>query len=78
MAPARWGPPDRPYHRAIWHGTRSEPGDRPDPGVHPALLAISESEVLAAAAEVTAAAPQISDDPIRTARVATPANNQAT
>jgi ADP-heptose:LPS heptosyltransferase len=46
MSPARWGPPDRPYHRPIWHGTRSEPGDRPDPGVHPALLAVSEDEVL--------------------------------
>lgn len=48
MSPARWGPPaGRPQHRALWHGTRSEPGDRP--GVHPALLAITEAEVLAAA-----------------------------
>jgi ADP-heptose:LPS heptosyltransferase len=57
MSPARWGPPpDRPYHRAIWHGTRSEPGDRPEPGVHPALLAIDVPEVLTAAAEVDQAA----------------------
>jgi ADP-heptose:LPS heptosyltransferase len=49
MSPARWGPPDRPYHRPLWHGARSEPGDRPGP-VHPALLAIGEEEVLAAAA----------------------------
>jgi ADP-heptose:LPS heptosyltransferase len=50
MSPTRWGPPDRPYHRALWHGTRSEPGDRPGPP-HPALLAIGAEEVLAAAAE---------------------------
>lgn len=55
MPPARWGPPDRPYHRPIWHGARSEPGDQPGPDVHPALLAIREQEVLAAADEVGAA-----------------------
>jgi len=50
MSPARWGPPpSRPYHRVIWHGTRSEPGDSSDPGVHPALLRVSVDEVLAAA-----------------------------
>jgi len=49
MSPARWGPPDRPYHRPLWHGIRSEPGDRPGPS-HPALLAIGAEEVLAAAA----------------------------
>jgi ADP-heptose:LPS heptosyltransferase len=53
MSPARWGPPDRPYHRPIWHGTRSEPGDAAGPGVHPALLAVGEREVLAAARAVT-------------------------
>jgi ADP-heptose:LPS heptosyltransferase len=48
MSPARWGPPPgRPQHRAIWHGTRSERGDAPGPGVHPALLAVSPDEVLA-------------------------------
>ncbi|GAB2565850.1 hypothetical protein Aab01nite_46990 [Paractinoplanes abujensis] len=55
MSPARWGPPARPQHRAIWHGTRSEPGDSPGPRVHPALLAIEPDEVLAAAREVTGA-----------------------
>lgn len=52
MSPARWGPPVRAYHRPIWHGTRSEPGDSTEPGVHPALLAIGEPEVLAAVGEV--------------------------
>jgi ADP-heptose:LPS heptosyltransferase len=52
MSPARWGPPDRPYHRAIWHGTRAEPGDAAGPGVHPALLLIEPGEVLAAASDV--------------------------
>jgi ADP-heptose:LPS heptosyltransferase len=53
MSPARWGPPPgRPYHRAIWHGVRSERGDAPGPDIHPALLAIGVDEVLVAAAEV--------------------------
>ncbi|BAL90230.1 putative glycosyltransferase [Actinoplanes missouriensis 431] len=52
VSPARWGPPeDRPWHRPIWHGTRSERGDLPGP-VHPALLAVTVDEVLAAAEEV--------------------------
>jgi ADP-heptose:LPS heptosyltransferase len=57
MSPARWGPPPgRPWHRAIWHGRRSEPGDSPEPGVHPALLAIDTAEVLAAVSQLSAAA----------------------
>jgi ADP-heptose:LPS heptosyltransferase len=53
VPPSRWGPPpDRPYHRALWHGTRAEPGDAPGPDVHPALLRIRVDEVLAAAGEV--------------------------
>ncbi|MCM4079588.1 glycosyltransferase family 9 protein [Paractinoplanes hotanensis] len=50
MSPERWGPPARPQHRTIWHGTRSEPGDSTEPGVHPALLAVEPGEVLDAAA----------------------------
>ncbi|WP_250037496.1 glycosyltransferase family 9 protein [Paractinoplanes maris] len=49
MSPRRWGPPARPEHRTIWHGTRSEPGDSMEPGVHPALLAIEPGEVIDAA-----------------------------
>jgi ADP-heptose:LPS heptosyltransferase len=53
MSPARWGPPPaRPYHRAIWHGTRAERGDAPGAPIHPALLLIGVEEVLAAAGEV--------------------------
>ena len=56
MAPARWGPPPgRPYHHAIWHGTRSERGDLPGP-VHPALLAVTPDEVLTATDQVQHAA----------------------
>ena len=52
VPPRRWGPPpDRPQHRAIWHGTRAERGDSTAPGVHPALLKITVDEVLAAADE---------------------------
>jgi ADP-heptose:LPS heptosyltransferase len=52
MSPARWGPPPRPYHRVIWHGTHSEPGDSIEPVVHPALLAVSVAEVIAVADSV--------------------------
>jgi hypothetical protein len=57
VSPSRWGPPgDRPYHRALWHGTRSERGDLPGP-VHPALLATTPDEVLTAVAEVLSVPP---------------------
>jgi ADP-heptose:LPS heptosyltransferase len=53
VPPRRWGPPpDRAYHRAIWHGTRVDPGDAPDGDPHPALLAVEPREVLAAAVDV--------------------------
>jgi ADP-heptose:LPS heptosyltransferase len=56
VPPRRWGPPpDRAYHRAVWHGTRAERGDTMDPGVHPALLRVSVDEVLTAAGEVEGA-----------------------
>ncbi|MFF5232183.1 glycosyltransferase family 9 protein [Dactylosporangium sp. NPDC000521] len=56
MSPARWGPPaGRPRHHAIWHGTRSEPGDAPSGDPHPALLRITPGEVLTSAAQVLTA-----------------------
>ena len=37
IAPASWGPPQRPYHRVLWNGTTGDPhANRVDPG----LLAI--------------------------------------
>jgi ADP-heptose:LPS heptosyltransferase len=54
VAPGLWGPPpDRPRHRALWHGAVA--GDAPGDAAygsapHPALLRITEAEVLAAAA----------------------------
>ena len=52
MSPERWGPPGRPYHRAIWHGAVAERGDAPGGPIHPALLLIGVDEVLAAAGDV--------------------------
>jgi ADP-heptose:LPS heptosyltransferase len=48
--PAEWGPPDRPEHLVLWHGTgRGQPrADRVDP----ALLAVQVPEVLAAVTTV--------------------------
>jgi len=52
VPPRLWGPPpDRPYHRAIWHGTRADPGDAPGREPHPALLRITPDEVIQAAEE---------------------------
>jgi ADP-heptose:LPS heptosyltransferase len=48
MSPQRWGPPPGSRSVPLWHGVRSEPGDSMDAGVHPALLAVSVPEVLAA------------------------------
>lgn len=47
-SPAAWGPPpDRPWHRVLWHGRGGDPhGGVTDPG----LLAIAPREVLAAIA----------------------------
>ncbi len=59
MPPASWGPPaGRREHRVIWHGDlagRSAQDRQP----HPALLAITVEEVLAAVGEVMGAAPQV-------------------
>jgi ADP-heptose:LPS heptosyltransferase len=57
VPPRLWGPPpQRPYHRAIWHGRRADPGDDPGPAPHPALLAITAEEVVDAAYEAERAA----------------------
>jgi ADP-heptose:LPS heptosyltransferase len=55
MSPRRWGPPPgRAEHVAIWHGHTAEPGDTPGDRPHPALLAVTVGEVLAAADRVAA------------------------
>ena len=49
VSPARWGPPDRPRHQALW--PVSDPGYRGDPhgsDPDPVLLRISVADVLAA------------------------------
>jgi ADP-heptose:LPS heptosyltransferase len=51
MSPALWGPPaPRPQHRVLWHPDLAS-APRPDHGPHPALLAITVAEVLAACVE---------------------------
>jgi hypothetical protein len=50
VSPARWGPPDRARHRALWPAP--DPGYRGDPHGNdpdPVLLRISVADVLAAA-----------------------------
>jgi ADP-heptose:LPS heptosyltransferase len=56
-SPAEWGPPDdRPWHVALWAGTRGDPhGRSPDEG----LLRIEVEAVLRAAARARAAAPVV-------------------
>lgn len=49
--PARWGPPERPEHRVLWHGRSGDPGaSRPDPG----LLNITVDEVMRTLGELPA------------------------
>jgi ADP-heptose:LPS heptosyltransferase len=50
VPPGEWGPPpDRPWHRALWAGSRGDPhGLEPDPG----LLRISVAQVLEALASL--------------------------
>jgi len=52
VSPARWGPPDRPRHRALWPAP--EPGYRGNPhggDPDPVLLRVSVADVLAAVPE---------------------------
>ncbi|WP_045744818.1 glycosyltransferase family 9 protein [Actinoplanes rectilineatus] len=57
ISPALCGPPpDRQFHRTLWHGTRNDRGDLPGPP-HPALLKITEDEVLTEAAAALSARP---------------------
>ncbi|MEW6636414.1 MAG: glycosyltransferase family 9 protein [Actinomycetota bacterium] len=53
--PAEWGPPERPWHRALWTGRRGNPhGVNPDPG----LLEVSAKDVIRALADLPASGPR--------------------
>ncbi len=56
VSPQVWGPPRRPQHVVLWHGTGD--GDPWAETPDPALLQISVSEVLAAVGRVIALPPQ--------------------
>jgi ADP-heptose:LPS heptosyltransferase len=47
VSPVRWGPPDHPRHRALYHGDDS--GDPHGAALDPALARITVGEVVAAA-----------------------------
>jgi ADP-heptose:LPS heptosyltransferase len=51
VSPALWGPPAGGPHRVLWHGDGI--GDPHGRQVDPALLAITEAEVLGAVGELT-------------------------
>jgi ADP-heptose:LPS heptosyltransferase len=58
VSPARWGPPDRPRHQALWPA--SDPGYRGDPhggDSDPVLLRITVADVLAAVPRALRGAP---------------------
>jgi ADP-heptose:LPS heptosyltransferase len=48
-SPAQWGPPERPYHRILWHGTT---GDPHAVNLDPALAAIGTRQVIEALATI--------------------------
>lgn len=52
-SPRLWGPPDRPFHLALWHGSGEREVLTSDPD--PALLSIGVDEVLTAAAAALSA-----------------------
>lgn len=55
VPPAEWGPPQRPEHIALWHGSSGYRGDPHAPCADPVLRMISPDEVLAAARRQLAA-----------------------
>jgi ADP-heptose:LPS heptosyltransferase len=49
VPPRLWGPPPRPWHRVLWAGLEGDPhAAQPGPG----LLAITPTQVIAAATEL--------------------------
>jgi ADP-heptose:LPS heptosyltransferase len=52
LSPALWGPPRRPWHRALWAG---RPGDPHGRSLDPGLAAVTVDEVLDALADLPAA-----------------------
>jgi ADP-heptose:LPS heptosyltransferase/uncharacterized protein YjbJ (UPF0337 family) len=54
VPPSAWGPPRRPWHRAVWKGRPGDAGDPHGVRVDPRLAEIGVEDVLAAFAAVTA------------------------
>ncbi len=61
LGPHLWGPPpERPWHRALWHPLPDDPAqlaENPHETTHPALMRITVEEVVQATAEATRNAP---------------------
>jgi ADP-heptose:LPS heptosyltransferase len=60
VPPALWGPPPRPQHVVLWHGSYDSPGDPHAVTPDPALLRITVPEVLTAVTHARDAAPMTS------------------
>jgi ADP-heptose:LPS heptosyltransferase len=56
VPPTAWGPPSRPFHRALWTGRAGASGDPHGERLDPRLAAISVDAVLAAFDDVISAA----------------------
>jgi ADP-heptose:LPS heptosyltransferase len=55
VPPAAWGPPRKPWHRALWKGRSGDAGDPHGVNLDPRLAAIDVEDVLAAFADIVTA-----------------------
>jgi len=63
IPPAQWGPPDRPYHAALWPADLDYRGNPHGMSIDPALERITISDVLGAIELVLSHQPSAQDTP---------------